>query len=69
MCHISTAFEQAVDLLFVINSAVNPVAYAFLKRDVKSVLRGMLVPLKQQVHSIEGTQTSSSEQRKEDSRI
>lgn len=69
MCHISTAFEQTIDFLFVINSAVNPVAYAFLKRDVKSVLRGMLVPLKQEVHSIEGTQTSSSEQRREDSRV
>lgn len=69
MCDISTAFEQAVDLLFVINSAVNPVAYAFLKRDVKSALRGMLVPLKKQAHSVQGTQMSSSEERTKDSRI
>lgn len=64
MCRPTAALEQVTDLLFVINSAANPVAYAFLKRDVKTVLRSMLARRKINVQS--GTETSSTEPRKEE---
>lgn len=67
MCETTAALEQVIDLLFVINSAVNPVAYAFLKRDIKTVLQRMLVRRKINVSvTAQGQETSSSEPRKQD---
>ena len=71
MCKTTATLEQAIDLLFVINSAVNPVAYAFLKRDIKTVLQRMLTRREIRISNtpdldIQGTESaSSSEQRKE----
>ena len=71
MCKTTATLEQVIDLLFVINSAVNPVAYAFLKRDIKAVLQLMLTRREIRISNtpdldIQGTETaSSSEQRKE----
>ena len=42
MCSPNATLVEVVDILFVINSAANPIAYAFLKRDVKLVLQRML---------------------------
>lgn len=64
MCTTTAPLGQAIDLLFVINSAANPVAYAFLKRDVKTALRRVL--LRRKIHVQSGTDTSSTEPRKED---
>lgn len=71
MCKTTAALEQVIDLLFVINSAVNPVAYAFLKRDIKTVLQRMLTRREIRISNtpdldIQATESaSSSEQRKE----
>lgn len=43
MCKSTATLEQVMDILFVINSAANPIAYAFLKRDVKTALKRRLV--------------------------
>lgn len=58
MCRPTATLRQAIDILFVINSAANPVAYAFLKRDVKAVLRSMLA--RRKVHIQSGKDTSST---------
>lgn len=58
MCRPTATLVQVVDILFVINSAANPIAYAFLKRDVKLVLQSMLQSPKIQVQS--GTEMSSA---------
>ena len=60
MCKTTATLGQVIDLLFVINSAANPVAYAFLKRDVKTVLRRMFVRPKVRVPNVQLTETSRS---------
>ena len=57
MCRPTVTLVEAVDILFVINSAANPIAYAFLKRDIKLVLQRMLVSRK--IHVQSGTEMSS----------
>lgn len=58
MCWPTATLVQVVDILFVINSAANPIAYAFLKRDVKLVLQRMLLSPK--IHAQSGTEMSSA---------
>lgn len=58
MCRINETLREIVDILFVINSAANPIAYAFLKRDIKLVLQRLLGS--RQVHAQSGTETSSA---------
>lgn len=58
MCRPTATLVEAVDILFVINSAANPIAYAFLKRDVKLVLQRMLVSRK--IHVQSGAEMSSA---------
>ena len=58
MCRTTPTLEEVVDILFVINSAANPIAYAFLKRDIKLVLQRMLGSRK--THAQSGTETSSA---------
>lgn len=58
MCRSIAALEEVIDILFVINSAANPIAYAFLKRDVKTVLQRMLA--RRKIHVQSGTETSSA---------
>ena len=66
MCVTSPALDQVCNLLFVINSAANPIAYAFLKRDIKMTLLKMLTRRKRQVSNAQaGTDASSSGQRNE----
>lgn len=69
MCKTTATLEQVIDLLFVINSAANPIAYAFLKRDIKTVIRQMLARRKVNVSTANthGTETSTSEPRTEKS--
>ena len=59
MCRSTATLEQVVDLLFVINSAANPVAYAFLKRDVRTALQSILIRPRK-VHIQTATETTSS---------
>ena len=66
MIKIDPALDQLCNLLFVINSAANPIAYAFLKRDIKMTLLKMLTRRKRQTSSAQvGTEVSSSGQRNE----
>ena len=39
LCQFTSALGQTADFLFVINSAANPIAYAFLKRDIRTAIR------------------------------
>ena len=66
MIKTDPALDQLCNLLFVINSAANPIAYAFLKRDIKMTLLKMLTRRKRQTSSAQvGTEVSSSGQRNE----
>lgn len=66
MIETDPALDQLCNLLFVINSAANPIAYAFLKRDIKMTLLKMLTRRKRQTSSAQvGTEASSSGQRNE----
>lgn len=66
MIETDPALDQLCNLLFVINSAANPIAYAFLKRDIKMTLLKMLTRRKRQTSSAQvGTEVSSSGQRNE----
>lgn len=65
MCLVSPSLQQVIDLLFVINSAANPIAYAFLKRDIKTTFLRLFARQKRQISSAKGTDASSSEHRKE----
>ena len=46
LCKVSRTLEDVVKLLTLINSAVNPVAYAFFKKDVKKELRRLFCCLR-----------------------
>lgn len=66
MIETDPALDQLCNLLFVINSAANPIAYAFLKRDIKMTLLKMLTRRKRQTSSAQvGREVSSSGQRNE----
>ena len=65
MCKTTATLEQVIDLLFVINSAANPVAYAFLKTDIKTVMRRKLARRETRVSNTQGPESSSSGQRKD----
>lgn len=65
MCKTTPTLEQVIDLLFVINSAANPIAYAFLKTDIKTVIQRKLGRRETRISTIQGPESSSSGQRKD----
>lgn len=61
LCETTASLDLAIDLLFLINSASNPIVYAFLKRDIRTAIQSFLARRKVHVQNIStGTERTSS---------
>ncbi|XP_027047151.1 histamine H2 receptor-like [Pocillopora damicornis] len=61
LCETTASLDIAIDLLFLINSASNPIVYAFLKRDVRAAFQSLLARRKVHVQNIStGREMTSS---------
>ena len=59
MCVASETLKKVIHICFIINSAVNPLVYAFLKKDMKRELKN--VAIEQKLSLVRAFKRNSSE--------